>query len=290
MADKKNKKGLGRGLMSLFGDQEVSAPQTDLKTDYLSVSISNLVANKFQPRTYFDKEKIEELAQSIKQNGLIQPIIVRPHSEEGVYEIIAGERRCMAAQNAGLHEVPVVVLKINDVQALELAIVENIQREDLNVIEEAKGYDRLMKEFSYDHEKLADFMGKSRSHISNTLRLLTLPEEVIKMVDEGKLTAGQVRPLIGRYNAKEIALSILKEKLSARSVENLVKNQKDVEGKKGTSKSKTDPNVSLAQRQIEESLGLKTKVVSRKNNSGKIIVEFNNLEQFEMLSKRLIKK
>ncbi len=290
MGDTKKKKGLGRGLMSLFGDQEISAPKGDVKNDYLSISISNLVANKFQPRTYFDKEKIEELAQSIKQNGLIQPIIVRPHSEEGVYEIIAGERRCMAAQNAGLHEVPVVVLKINDVQALELAIVENIQREDLNVIEEAKGYDRLMKDFSYDHEKLADFMGKSRSHISNTLRLLTLPEEVIKMVDEGKLTAGQVRPLVGRYNAKEIANSILKEKLSARSVENLVKNQKDSEGKKRSSKSKTDPNALLAQRQIEESLGLKTKVVSRKNNSGKIIVEFNNLEQFEMISKRLIKK
>jgi ParB family chromosome partitioning protein len=290
MVDTKKKKGLGRGLMSLFGDQEISVPKGDVKTDYLSISISNLVANKFQPRTHFDKEKIEELAQSIRQNGLIQPIIVRPHSEEGVYEIIAGERRCMAAQNAGLHEVPVVVLKINDVQALELAIVENIQREDLNVIEEAKGYDRLMKEFFYDHEKLADFMGKSRSHISNTLRLLTLPEEVIKMVDEGKLTAGQVRPLVGRYNAREIANSILKEKLSARSVENLVKNQKDAERKKGSSKSKTDPNVFLAQRQIEESLGLKTKVVSRKNNSGKLIVEFNNLEQFEMLSKRLIKK
>ena len=290
MVDTKKKKGLGRGLMSLFGDQEISVPKGDVKTDYLSISISNLVANKFQPRTYFDKEKIEELAQSIRQNGLIQPIIVRPHSEEGVYEIIAGERRCMAAQNAGLHEVPVVVLKINDVQALELAIVENIQREDLNVIEEAKGYDRLMKEFFYDHEKLADFMGKSRSHISNTLRLLTLPEEVIKMVDEGKLTAGQVRPLVGRYNAREIANSILKEKLSARSVENLVKNQKNSEGKKRSSKSKTDPNVLLAQRQIEESLGLKTKVVSRKNNSGKIIVEFNNLDQFEMLSKRLIKK
>jgi ParB family transcriptional regulator, chromosome partitioning protein len=290
MVDTKKKKGLGRGLMSLFGDQEISVPKGDVKNDYLSISISNLVANKFQPRTYFDKEKIEELAQSIKQNGLIQPIIVRPHSEEGVYEIIAGERRCMAAQNAGLHEVPVVVLKINDVQALELAIVENIQREDLNVIEEAKGYDRLMKDFSYDHEKLADFMGKSRSHISNTLRLLTLPEEVIKMVDEGNLTAGQVRPLVGRYNAKEIANSILKEKLSARTVENLVKNQKDSEGKKGTSKSKTDPNALLAQRQIEESLGLKTKVVSRKNNSGKIIIEFNNLDQFEMLFKRLIKK
>ena len=289
MVDTKKKKGLGRGLMSLFGDQEISVPKGDVKNDYLSISISNLVANKFQPRTYFDKEKIEELAQSIKQNGLIQPIIVRPHSEEGVYEIIAGERRCMAAQNAGLHEVPVVVLKINDVQALELAIVENIQREDLNVIEEAKGYDRLMKEFSYDHEKLADFMGKSRSHISNTLRLLTLPEEVIKMVDEGKLTAGQVRPLVGRYNAKEIALSILKEKLSARSVENLVKNQKESEGKKDKLKSKVDPNVLLIQRQIEENLGLNTKVISRKNNSGKIIIEFNNLDQFEMLSK-LLKK
>ena len=195
----------------------------------------------------------------------------------------------MAAQNAGLHEVPVVVLKINDVQALELAIVENIQREDLNIIEEAKGYDRLMKEFSYDHEKLSDFMGKSRSHISNTLRLLTLPEEVIKMVDEGKLTAGQVRPLVGRYNAKEIALSILKEKLSARSVENLVKNQKESEGKKDKLKSKVDPNVLLIQRQIEENLGLNTKVISRKNNSGKIIIEFNNLDKFEMLSK-LLKK
>ena len=275
--------------MSLFGDQEISGDKKSFDNAYLSISISNLVANKFQPRSFFDKSKLEELTLSIKKNGLIQPIVVRPSSEDGIYEIIAGERRWIAAQNAGLHEVPVVILKINDTQSLELAIVENIQREDLNIIEEAKGYQRLMKEFSYDHEKLGDFMGKSRSHISNTLRLLTLPEEVIRFVDEGKLTAGQVRPLVGRYNAKELALSIIKEKLSARSVENFVKSQKYIEAKKDKTISRTDSNVLLAQRQIEESLGLKTKVVTRKQNSGKVIIEFNDLDQFEMLTK-LLKK
>ena len=289
MDESKKKKGLGRGLMSLFGDQEISGDKKSFDNAYLSISISNLVANKFQPRSFFDKSKLEELTLSIKKNGLIQPIVVRPSSEDGIYEIIAGERRWIAAQNAGLHEVPVVILKINDTQSLELAIVENIQREDLNIIEEAKGYQRLMKEFSYDHEKLGDFMGKSRSHISNTLRLLTLPEEVIRFVDEGKLTAGQVRPLVGRYNAKELALSIIKEKLSARSVENFVKSQKYIEAKKDKTISETDSNVLLAQRQIEESLGLKTKVVTRKQNSGKVIIEFNDLDQFEMLTK-LLKK
>tara|TARA_B110000444_G_scaffold258644_1_gene300111 strand:- start:908 stop:1777 length:870 start_codon:yes stop_codon:yes gene_type:complete len=289
MDESKKKKGLGRGLMSLFGDQEISGDKKSFDNAYLSISISNLVANKFQPRSFFDKSKLEELTLSIKKNGLIQPIVVRPSSEDGIYEIIAGERRWIAAQNAGLHEVPVVILKINDTQSLELAIVENIQREDLNIIEEAKGYQRLMKEFSYDHEKLGDFMGKSRSHISNTLRLLTLPEEVIRFVDEGKLTAGQVRPLVGRYNAKELALSIIKEKLSARSVENFVKSQKYIEAKKDKTISRTDSNVLLAQRQIEESLGLKTKVVTRKQNSGKVIIEFNDLDQFEMLTK-LLKK
>ncbi len=290
VVETKKKKGLGRGLMSLFGDQEISKVKNNFDTTYLSISISNLVANKFQPRSFFDKSKLEELTRSIKQNGLIQPIVVRPYSKEGFYEIIAGERRWMAAQNAGLHEVPVVVLKINDTQALELAIVENIQREDLNIIEEAKGYERLMKEFSYDHDRLADFMGKSRSHITNTLRLLTLPEEVIRFVDEGKLTAGQVRPLVGRYNAKELAFSIIKEKLSARAVENFVRSQKDIEAKKAKPPRKVDSNVLLVQKQIEESLGLKTKVVTKKHNSGKVIIEFNDLDQFEMLTKLLKKK
>ena len=290
MVDEKNKKGLGRGLMSLFGDQSDNpTPKENAETSYLSVSIGDLVRNQFQPRNYFDDKKIEELAQSIKKNGLIQPIAVRK-AKNGEYEIIAGERRWMAAQKAGLHEVPVIVLKLNDNQSLELAIIENIQREELNSIEEAKGYDRLIKEFNYNHEKLSEFMGKSRSHIVNTLRLLNLPKEVIKFVDEGKLTAGQVRPLVGRHNANALAQTILKEKLSSRSIENLVKNDKEMEKNKKFVKKITDPNILLAQRRIEENLGLKTKIANRKNSSGKITVEYNNIEQFDMLSRLLLKK
>ena len=290
MADEKNKKGLGRGLMSLFGDQTNESPKKrDLDTSYLSISIGDLERNQYQPRNYFDEKKIDELAQSIKKNGLIQPIAVRKGKKDG-YEIIAGERRWMAAQKAGLHEVPVIVLDLNDNQSLELAIIENIQREELNSIEEAKGYDRLIKQFNYDHEKLSEFMGKSRSHIVNTLRLLNLPAEVIKFVDEGKLTAGQVRPLVGRHNAIKLAYTILKEKLSARSIENLVKNDKEVEKNQSKPKVKSDPNILLAQRKIEENLGLKTKIVNRKNASGKVIIEYSNFDQFDMLSKLLTKK
>jgi ParB family chromosome partitioning protein len=290
MSEDKNKKGLGRGLMSLFGDQENNvAPQSSSETSYLSISISDLDRNQFQPRRYFDEKKIEELAQSIKKNGLIQPIAVRK-GKKNKYEIIAGERRWLAAQKAGLHEVPVIVLSLNDNQSLELAIIENIQREELNSIEEAKGYDRLIKEFNYDHEKLSEFMGKSRSHIVNTLRLLNLPKEVTKFVDEGKLTAGQVRPLVGRHNALKLAHTILKEKLSARSIENLVKNDKEKEKNLNTPKKITDPNILLAQRKIEENLGLKTKIINRKNSSGKVVIEYSDLDQFEMLSKLLVNK
>ena len=290
MTDEKNKKGLGRGLMSLFGDQtqEVSV-KDEPNSSYLLVSIGDLARNRFQPRNYFDEKKIEELSQSIKKNGLIQPIAVRKGKNEE-YEIIAGERRWLAAQKAGLHEVPVIVLNLNDTQSLEIAIVENIQREDLNSIEEAKGYDRLIKEFKYDHEKLSEFMGKSRSHISNTLRLLTLPADVIQLVDEGKLTAGQVRPLVGRFNASKIAMQVLKEKLSARSIENIVKREKESENNRFTIPKKTDVNTLLAQRLIEENLGLNTKIITKKNNSGKVVIEFNNVDQFEMLSKLLTKK
>ena len=264
MNDKKNKKGLGRGLMSLFGDQvEDKVEKISPNTSYLLVSISDLARNKFQPRNYFDERKIDELAQSIKKNGLIQPIAVRP-GKKGEYEIIAGERRWLAAQKAGLHQVPVVVLNLNDIQSLELAIIENIQREDLNSIEEAKGYNRLMEEFNYDQKKLSDFMGKSRSHISNTLRLLTLPDEVIKLVDNGQLTAGQVRPLIGRFNSIELAHAIIKEKLSSRSIENLVKREKEKEDDNLKPKKQTDPNILLAQRRIEENTGLRTKIITKK--------------------------
>ena len=294
MPEEKNKKGLGRGLMSLFGDQADQLPKeqnplnkSDTNNPYLLLSIGNLSRNRFQPRSYFNKEKLNELSESIKKNGLIQPIAVRKSESEN-YEIIAGERRWLAAQKAGLHEVPVVVLDLNDTQSLELAIVENIQREDLNSIEEAKGYERLMSEFNYDHTKLSEFMGKSRSHISNTLRLLSLPKEVIKLVENGNLTAGQVRPLIGRFNALDLARSIVKEKLSARSIENLVK--RDKEGNKPITKKRTDPNILLAQRKIEENLGLAVKIVNKKNNHGKVIIEYNNSEQFDKVSNLLRKK
>jgi ParB family chromosome partitioning protein len=294
MPEEKNKKGLGRGLMSLFGDQADQSPKeqnplnkSDTNNPYLLLSIGNLSRNRFQPRSYFNKEKLNELSESIKKNGLIQPIAVRKSESEN-YEIIAGERRWLAAQKAGLHEVPVVVLDLNDTQSLELAIIENIQREDLNSIEEAKGYERLMSEFNYDHTKLSEFMGKSRSHISNTLRLLSLPKEVIKLVENGNLTAGQVRPLIGRFNALDLARSIVKEKLSARSIENLVK--RDKEGNKPITKKRTDPNILLAQRKIEENLGLAVKIVNKKNNHGKVIIEYNNSEQFDKVSNLLRKR
>jgi ParB family transcriptional regulator, chromosome partitioning protein len=287
MVEEKNKKGLGRGLMSLFGDEASEQPSTDThKAAYLSISISDLVRSPFQPRNYFDDKKIEELSQSIKKNGLIQPIAVRK-TKNGQYEIIAGERRWLAAQKAGLHEVPVIILELNDSQSLELAIIENIQREDLNSIEEAKGYDRLIKQFKYSHDKLSEFMGKSKSHISNTLRLLNLPDSVIRLVDEGRLTAGQVRPLVGRFNATDLAQTILKERLSARSIENLVKNDKEKEKNQSSPRKSSDPNILLAQRKIEENLGLNTKIINRKNNSGKVVIEYSNTDQFDMISNLL---
>jgi len=295
MVEEKNKKGLGRGLMSLFGDQAETKESLEnikklpIDSSYLLVSIGDLNRNRFQPRIYFDESKIDELAQSIKKNGLIQPIVVRTDKNE-MYEIIAGERRWLAAQKAGLHEVPIIILDLTDVQSLEVAIIENIQRENLNSIEEAKGYEKLINEFKYDHVKLSEFMGKSRSHISNTHRLLSLPAEVIKMVEEGKLRAGQVRPLVGRFNALNIARSIIKERLSARSIENLVKNEKEKEASNLKTPIKSDPNILLVQRKLEEALGLKIQIINKKNNSGKITIEFSNIEQFEMISGLLKKK
>ena len=202
------KKGLGRGLSALFGDIE---NKSDLRQDITTnkVRISDLERNKYQPRIIFDDEKLNELSESIKQNGIIQPIAVRPNKyEKGKFEIVAGERRWLAAQRAGLNEVPIIVMDIDDQKSLEIAIVENVQRQDLNIIEEAKGYQRLVKEFGYDHVKISQFMSKSRSHVSNTLRLLSLPEDIIGLIEEGKLTAGQARPLIGLPNASEIAETV----------------------------------------------------------------------------------
>ena len=276
----KKKKGLGKGLSALFGDQEKSAPTKDISLTPIKASISNLNRNNYQPRINFDEAKLDELTSSIKKNGIIQPIAVRPSkNKDNTYDIIAGERRWLAAQKAGLHEVPIVILDLNDNEALEVAIVENIQREDLNIIEEAKGFERLHKEFGYDQDKIAKMMSKSRSHISNTLRLLTLPKDIIAMLQDGELTAGQARPLVGLPNASQIAEEILSKKMSARSIESL---------KKNTKKSFTiDPNVFDIQRELERILGLKVSITNKKNNSGKIMLEYKNLDQFEFLTKLL---
>ena len=277
------KKGLGKGLSALFGDIEKKIDVDQTKTNTLA--ISDLQRNKYQPRTIFEQDKLDELSMSIKENGVIQPIAVRPNKYDvGKYEIVAGERRWLAAQKAGLNEVPVIVLDIDDQKSLEIAIVENIQRQDLNIIEEAKGYQRLSKEFGYDHEKISKFMSKSRSHISNTLRLLTLPDDVIGLLEEGKLTAGQARPLIGMPNASEVAENIAKKKVAARQVEAMAK------VKKGKISLKTeDPNVSFVRNELESKLGLNVEILNKKNNSGKIIIKYKTLEQFELISKLLRK-
>ena len=279
------KKGLGRGLSALFGDIEKKSGSNQNQNQTNKVPIADLQPNKYQPRTIFDEEKIMELSSSIKENGVIQPIAVRPNSyEPGKYEIVAGERRWLAAQKAGLNEVPVIVLEIDDKKSLEIAIVENVQREGLNAIEEAKGYQRLIKEFGYDHEKISKFMSKSRSHISNTLRLLTLPQDILSMIEEGDLTAGQARPLIGLPNASDIAENIVKKKISAREVESLTKM------KKSPKKSKIeDPNITFVRNEIESKLGLNVEISNKKNNSGKITIKYKSLDQFELISKKLMK-
>ena len=277
------KKGLGKGLSALFGDQKKPEKSDKIEAKEKKALIGELARNKYQPRTIFDETKLEELSKSIKQNGIIQPIAVRKNNSlSEPYEIVAGERRWLAAQKAGLHEVPIIILDLNDSETLEVAIVENIQREDLNIVEEARGYKRLNEEFSYDQDKIATMMSRSRSHISNTLRLLNLPKDIIAMLEQGELTAGQARPLIGMPNASSIAEEIVSKKLSARSIENI---------KKRKTKSFTvDPNVFDAQRDIERSLGLKVNIQNRKNNTGKLTIEYKNLDQLELISKLLKNK
>ena len=279
------KKGLGRGLSALFGDEKPKDKPQEI-TQLSTVSISDLSRNPYQPRQYFSEEKLEELANSIKKNGVIQPIAVRPNkTETGRYQIVAGERRWIAAQRAGLHEIPVRILELSDVESLEVAIVENIQRDDLNPIEEARGYKRLNEEFKYDHENISKLMSKSRSHVSNTLRLLTLPKDVIAMLEEGTLTSGQARPLIGISNASSIAEEIVSKNYSARKVEYLVKNKK---GSRSKDKN-IDTNILKAQEKIEKILGLKVYISNKKNNSGKITIEYKDLEQFDFISDLLTK-
>ena len=268
------KKGLGRGLSSLLGD-------TTKKVETNKISIQDLTRNKFQPRKHFAKESLEELTDSIKKQGVIQPIVVRPNKElEGKYEIIAGERRWLASQNAGLHEVPAVILDVDDVKSLEFAIVENVQRQDLNPIEEARGYQRLIDEFSYNQEKLSEFIGKSRSYIANTLRLLGLSDEILSMVEKGDLTAGHARSLIGLNNSLNIAKKIIEKKLSVRQSEVLARQFRD---KKFKLVSKKDSNILDLQKDLEEKTGLIVSINNKKNNSGTISFEYRDLSQLDNL-------
>ena len=280
------KKGLGRGLSALFGDAKKDTQNTESIISQKYALIGDLNRNQFQPRTKFDEEKLNALSMSIKKSGVIQPIAVREdRTDRGRYEIVAGERRWLASQKAGLHEVPIVILDLNDNESLEVAIVENIQREDLNCIEEARGYERLSKEFSYDQDKIAKMMSKSRSHISNSIRLLSLSSDIISMLEEGSLTAGQARPLIGLSNATQIAEEIVSKKMSARRVEQLTKFKKN----ENKLKKGEDPNIIKEQKELEEILGLKVAIMNKKNNSGKITIEYKDLDQFELVSK-LLKK
>ena len=268
------KKGLGRGLSSLLGD-------TEKKIETNKVSINDLTRNKFQPRKHFSKENLEELTNSIREQGVIQPIVVRADkAQAGKYEIIAGERRWLASQNAGLHDVPVVILDVDDVKSLEFAIVENVQRQDLNPIEEARGYQRLIDDFNYNQEKLSKFISKSRSYIANSLRLLSLPSEILAMVESSNLSAGHARSLIGLNNSVEIAKKIIQKKLSVRQSEVLARQFRD---KKFKLVSRKDSNILDLQKSIEDKTGLNVSINNKKNNSGSISFEYKNLDQLDKL-------
>ena len=272
--DTKIKKGLGRGLSSLIGETKV-----EVKTNKLS--LSDIIPNQFQPRKNFDKERIEELTNSIRERGIIQPIIVRKSSDQSdKFEIIAGERRWQAAQNAGLHEVPVVEIEADNLKSLEFAIVENVQRSDLNPIEEANGYKKLIDEYNYDHEKVSKFIGKSRAHVTNCLRLLSLPDEVISFIEENKISQGHAKVLVGLDNAHFLAKKIIEKKLSVRQAENLVRTLKNYKGK---NKSIKNPNLLSLESSIEEKTGIKVFIRNKKNNTGQVYFEYKDLDQLNRL-------
>ena len=273
--ESKLRKGLGRGLSSLLGD----APK---KAETNKILIKDIERNKFQPRKKFDKNSLLDLTNSIKEQGVIQPIIVRPSkSSDGKYEIIAGERRWLASQNAGLHEVPVVILDVDDEKSLEFSIVENVQRHDLNPIEEAQGYQKLIDEFFYDQEKISKFIGKSRSHVANCLRLLNLPNEVILYVENESISAGHAKILVGLKNAGFLAKKIKDENLSVRQTENLARALKNKNNLKII--KKIDPNILEIEKTLESSTGINVKIKNKKNNSGNISFEYKNVEQLNRL-------
>ncbi|MDA7588289.1 ParB/RepB/Spo0J family partition protein [Candidatus Pelagibacter sp.] len=273
----KIKKGLGRGLSSLIGETKVEVQNSQLP-------ISDLIPNKYQPRKNFDETNLEDLTNSIKERGIIQPIIVRKsNNQNSKFEIIAGERRWLAAQRAGLHKVPIVVTEVDDLKSLEFAIVENVQRHDLNPLEEALGYKRLIDEFSYDQDKVSKFIGKSRSYITNSLRLLTLPDDIIKLIESQKLTPGHAKILVGLENAIFVANKIIEKKLSVRQAENFVKIFK----KKKKSKLNKDSNIIALELSISNKIGLNVEIKNNKRNKGKISFEYKDLDQLNKIIKTI---
>jgi len=270
----KTKKGLGRGLSSLIGDSEVKENKT-------TISISSIIRNKYQPRKNFEKESLEELTSSIKERGIIQPIIVRKSDDIiDKFEIVAGERRWQAAQKAGLHKVPAIVIEADNLKSLEFAIVENVQRKDLNPIEEAEGYKRLIDEFNYDQEKVAKFIGKSRAHISNCLRLLSLPQKIIEYIISEKLSQGHAKILVGLENAELLAEKIISKKLSVRQAEALVRFTKGINS---SVKKNKDSNILDIEKQLMEKVGMRVYVNNKKNNSGTLTFQYKGLDQMERL-------
>ena len=270
----KIKKGLGRGLSSLIGETKLEPQKNQL-------SVSDIIPNKYQPRKIFDESNLEDLTNSIKERGMIQPIIVRKSNEDtSKFEIIAGERRWLAAQRSGLHNVPVVVTEADDLKSLEFAIVENVQRHDLNPLEEAQGYKRLIDDFAYDQEKVSKKKKKSRSYIANSLRLLTLPVDVIKLIEAQKLSAGHAKILVGLENASFVAAKIIEKKLSVRQTENFVKIFKN---KKSKIKNSKDPNIRDLELSIVEKIGLNVEIKNTKNNKGKVILDYKDLDQLNKI-------
>ena len=269
----KIKKGLGRGLSSLIGETKVEQATNKL-------SISDLYPNKFQPRKIFDEDSLKDLEKSIKERGIIQPIIVRKSNDDSKYEIIAGERRWLAAQKAGLHEVPVVVTEADDLKSLEFAIVENVQRNDLNPLEEAQGYQRLINDFSYDQEKVSKFIGKSRSYITNCLRILTLPSDVLDLIETKKISAGHAKILVGLENASFVAKKIIEKKLSVRQSETFVKIFKK---KKGSNIKLNDPNIQNLERSISDKIGLNVSIKNNKKNKGTITFGYHDIDQLNKI-------
>ena len=269
----KNKKGLGRGLSSLIGDNNIKSNN--------NISISSIVPNKNQPRKSFEKEALEDLTNSIKERGIIQPLIVRKSEiENNKYELIAGERRLQAAQTAGLHEVPVVVISADDLKSLELAIIENVQRKDLNPIEEAESYKNLIEKFGYDQEKVSRFIGKSRSHVANTLRLLSLSEDILDLIKENKISHGHAKILVGLQNGSYLAKKIVQKRLSVRQTESLIRSFKNI---KKYSNDKKDANIISLENSVKEKTGINVSITNKKNNTGKLSFDYTDLDQLNRL-------